>query len=261
MKETGRRGGVSLAPPWISQCKGAQGPTYSEVKVWKSLNIYGGGAKPRTRGWGVGSGPCSPVQGPLHSCKELQTRKYRPAATSLEGGNHPLVAFCEGEKKNVCDPHIFTLDQPYFTESRSFGSKTSVARSHQTQTLPFCHVSTLIEIPPSIEVLAHDTRLTMWHISINFVFQSIFCCVWYTLLRKFAFISSAFWDNPNLRQVKCSGGSWISPKWGHQPSGGAPTYDVAKISQKLHEIERIWTLGQGACVPCAPLRSATEMRV
>ena len=27
--------------------------------------------------------------------------------------------------------------------------------------------------------------------------------------------------------------------------GGAPTYDFAKISQKLHEIERIWTTGGG----------------
>ena len=29
------------------------------------------------------------------------------------------------------------------------------------------------------------------------------------------------------------------------PEGGTPTYDFAKISQKLHEIERIWTLGGG----------------
>ena len=27
------------------------------------------------------------------------------------------------------------------------------------------------------------------------------------------------------------------------PQGGTPTYDFAKISQKLHEFERIWTLG------------------
>ena len=41
------------------------------------------------------------------------------------------------------------------------------------------------------------------------------------------------------------------------PRGGAPTYDFAKISQKLYEIERIWT-PRGARVPCAPpLRSAT----
>ena len=30
--------------------------------------------------------------------------------------------------------------------------------------------------------------------------------------------------------------------WGR----GAPTYDFAKFSQKLHEIERIWTRGGGA---------------
>ena len=34
---------------------------------------------------------------------------------------------------------------------------------------------------------------------------------------------------------------------GANSRGGAPTYDFAKFSQKLHEIERIW----------APLRSAT----
>ena len=30
---------------------------------------------------------------------------------------------------------------------------------------------------------------------------------------------------------------------GANSPGGAPTYDFAKISQKLHEIERIWTPG------------------
>ena len=32
------------------------------------------------------------------------------------------------------------------------------------------------------------------------------------------------------------------------PRGGAPTYDFAKFSQKLHEIERIWTPRGGARV-------------
>ena len=31
----------------------------------------------------------------------------------------------------------------------------------------------------------------------------------------------------------------------NSPGGGAPTYDFVKISQKLHEIERIWTPGGG----------------
>ena len=30
---------------------------------------------------------------------------------------------------------------------------------------------------------------------------------------------------------------------GANSPGGAPTYDFAKFSQKLHEIERIWTPG------------------
>ena len=46
--------------------------------------------------------------------------------------------------------------------------------------------------------------------------------------------------------IVISGGSRISPRRRRQLQGG-PTYDFAKISQKLHEIERIW----------APLRSAT----
>ena len=37
-----------------------------------------------------------------------------------------------------------------------------------------------------------------------------------------------------------SGASRISPRWGANPPG-APTYDLTKFSQKLHEIERIWT--------------------
>ena len=43
------------------------------------------------------------------------------------------------------------------------------------------------------------------------------------------------------------------PKGGREPSkGGAWTRNFAKFSQKLHEIERIWTQRGGACVPHAP---------
>ena len=45
-----------------------------------------------------------------------------------------------------------------------------------------------------------------------------------------------------------SGGSRISPRRGRQLPRGAPTYDFAKFSQKLHEIERIWTPGGGGRV-------------
>ena len=43
------------------------------------------------------------------------------------------------------------------------------------------------------------------------------------------------------------------------PGGGGATYDFAKFSQKLHEIERIWTATGGGGVPHAPLRSATAI--
>ena len=46
--------------------------------------------------------------------------------------------------------------------------------------------------------------------------------------------------------VIISGGSRISPRRGANSPRGAPTYDFAKISQKLHEIERIWTPREGA---------------
>ena len=57
-----------------------------------------------------------------------------------------------------------------------------------------------------------------------------------------------------------SGGSRISPRWGCQLSeeGGAPTYDFAKFSQKLHEIERIWTPGRRASIALL-VRSATAI--
>ena len=42
---------------------------------------------------------------------------------------------------------------------------------------------------------------------------------------------------------------------GRQLPKGGPTYDFTKISQKLYEIERIWTRGH---IPRAPFRSATD---
>ena len=45
------------------------------------------------------------------------------------------------------------------------------------------------------------------------------------------------------------------PRGGGANSRGAPTFDFAKFSQKVHEIERIWTPG-GACPLCPPI-SAT----
>ena len=67
-------------------------------------------------------------------------------------------------------------------------------------------------------------------------------------------MSEARNTNSSVKQLKLvkitsksSGGSRISPT-------GAPTYDFAKFSPKLHEIERIWTpKGGGGCVPRDPL--------
>ena len=43
------------------------------------------------------------------------------------------------------------------------------------------------------------------------------------------------------------------------PQGGAPTHDLAKFSQKLHEIERIWTPRGGRASKILLCRSATDM--
>ena len=53
--------------------------------------------------------------------------------------------------------------------------------------------------------------------------------------------------------IRHSGGSRISPRRGRQLQGGAPTHDLAIIFPKMHEIERIWNLGEGGGVPRAPL--------
>ena len=45
---------------------------------------------------------------------------------------------------------------------------------------------------------------------------------------------------------------------GANSPGGAPTYDFAKFSQKLHEIERIWAPRGGRASLAPPLRSATD---
>ena len=44
---------------------------------------------------------------------------------------------------------------------------------------------------------------------------------------------------------------------GANSPGGAPTYDFAKFSQKLHEIERIWAPRGARASLVPPLRSAT----
>ena len=46
---------------------------------------------------------------------------------------------------------------------------------------------------------------------------------------------------------------------GANSPGRAPTYDFAKISQKLHEIERICTPWGGRASLAPPLRSATDL--
>ena len=53
------------------------------------------------------------------------------------------------------------------------------------------------------------------------------------------------------------------PRGGDANSPGeAPTYEFAKFSQKLHEIERIWTPGGHASfTPLLPLRSATAQSI
>ena len=59
--------------------------------------------------------------------------------------------------------------------------------------------------------------------------------------------------NPHLNAVADPG---FPRAGGTNSPGGVPTYEFAKFSQKLHEIERIWTPGG---IPRAPLRSAAEM--
>ena len=40
------------------------------------------------------------------------------------------------------------------------------------------------------------------------------------------------------------------PRGGDANPPGVPTYDFAKFSQKLHEIEGIWTPRRGTCPKC-----------
>ena len=63
---------------------------------------------------------------------------------------------------------------------------------------------------------------------------------------KFVCLDNVFGCDWDLNQW------WIQDFYevgGTNPGGGEPTYDFAKISQKLHEIERIWTRGYVSLVP------------
>ena len=63
-----------------------------------------------------------------------------------------------------------------------------------------------------------------------------------------------------------NGGSRISPRWGRQTlqwggggaGGGAAAYNIAKFSQKLSEIERIWTPRKERPSKISLCRSATS---
>ena len=57
------------------------------------------------------------------------------------------------------------------------------------------------------------------------------------------------WHSCFSKDIVCSGGSRISTRRGRQLPGGAPIYNFDKFSQKLHEIERIWTPGGGGARP------------
>ena len=48
------------------------------------------------------------------------------------------------------------------------------------------------------------------------------------------------------------------PQGGRQLPRGAPTYDFAKFSRKLHEFERIWVPGGGAPLAPTPLNPPLE---
>ena len=68
------------------------------------------------------------------------------------------------------------------------------------------------------------------------------------LVRKFPFVLQVFCC-PTFKPVADPG----FPQGGGTNSAGggllAPTYDFAKFSQKLHEIERIWTPGRRGARP------------
>ena len=55
-------------------------------------------------------------------------------------------------------------------------------------------------------------------------------------------------------KVQCRGGSRILRRRGRQPSReGVPTYYFPKFSEKLHEIEKFWTVGGGRAGSAPPL--------
>ena len=66
-------------------------------------------------------------------------------------------------------------------------------------------------------------------------------------------------NTKNFTPVFTSGGSRISPRRGRQlpGGGGAPTYDFAKFSQKMHEIEKFGPPGGGGACKILHCRSAT----
>ena len=99
-------------------------------------------------------------------------------------------------------------------------------------------VTTLVTSEPLVSWLSKRQCCIFTGLS-YIIFWFLFFCIFFFLY--------FLWDH-------CTGGSRIPCKRGSKPSGGAPTYDFVKISEKLHEIEKI--LG---CRGGRPPKSATAL--
>ena len=111
--------------------------------------------------------------------------------------------------------------------------------------------SFLVQISTGIMHKRNYWFFTHYRIFLCYSFCSFVCycsAIFYLFLSHFRLFPD---------EMLSSGGSRISPRRGRQLSRGAPTYDFAKFSQKLHEIERIWTPRGGRASKILLCRSAT----
>ena len=112
-------------------------------------------------------------------------------------------------------------------------------------------------------IVVIDTSNNAWHSQVHWLVGTPYLAIKASNVRKINTWIKYFWKSfcegllipPFFTSVVYSDGSRISPRGGgvNPPmGGGAWTRNFAKFSQKLHEIERIWTQRGGGVRPSRP---------
>ena len=132
------------------------------------------------------------------------------------------------------------MDLQNYKKRESISQSDSLTHSKQLTPLKKNKKKTVIGFSPSRRMWINITTVCVWVITLSYLpnySSAVLPSLPYNLIVNLVKL-------PNKDSADLAVADPGFPREG----GGAPTYDFAKISQKLHEIERIWTPGGGTSI-------------